>query len=295
MSFQIRTTCPNNNPYYIRQANGGYNGAILGNPTKAGANVLANCVGYANGRFAEIMNKGYIPYQLVCNAENFIEAAQGYGLQISDRPTLGGIMVWQKGSLSSGDGVGHVEIVENIIDENTIYTSGSSYRGSAFFNVTRSNSNGRWGMNDNYSFRGCIVNPMVAPEPSKYGPGSYEVTASALNVRRGPGTNYGIVTTLENGSKQGVDYTDGDWGHLLNDAGWICLNYCELILPKYYPGSYEVNTDEGLNVREEPSTNSRIVTALPKGSRQGIDRTDGDWGHILNNAGWINLNYCKQI
>lgn len=51
MSFQMRTSCPNNNKYYIRQANGGWNGAIQGNPTRSGANVLANCVGYANGRY----------------------------------------------------------------------------------------------------------------------------------------------------------------------------------------------------------------------------------------------------
>ena len=44
MSFTPRTSCPYDNKYYIRQVNGGYNGAIQGSPTKAGANVLANCV-----------------------------------------------------------------------------------------------------------------------------------------------------------------------------------------------------------------------------------------------------------
>lgn len=126
--------------------------------------------GYANGRFAEIMDKGFIPYQLTCNAENFIERAKGYGLKISSTPTLGGIMVWQKGSLSSGDGAGHVCIVEKIIDSNTIYTSESGYGGTAFFNSTRSNSNGRWGIGSAYSFRGCIINPAVdnpTPTPQK--------------------------------------------------------------------------------------------------------------------------------
>jgi len=42
--MQMRTNCPSGNNYYIRQVNGGWNGAIQGNPTKAGANVLANCV-----------------------------------------------------------------------------------------------------------------------------------------------------------------------------------------------------------------------------------------------------------
>lgn len=42
--FQMRTSCPNGNKYYITQSSGGWNGAIQGYPTKAGANVLANCV-----------------------------------------------------------------------------------------------------------------------------------------------------------------------------------------------------------------------------------------------------------
>lgn len=83
-------------------------------------------------------------------------------------------MVWQKGSLSSGDGAGHVCVVEKIIDSNTIYTSESGYGGTAFFNSTRSNSNGRWGIGTAYSFRGCIVNPSVDnPTPTPTGDISY--------------------------------------------------------------------------------------------------------------------------
>lgn len=112
------------------------------------------------------MGKGYIPYQLVCNAENFIEKAQAYGLKISSTPTLGGIMVWQKGSLSSGDGAGHVAIVERKNSDGSIYTSESGWGGPTFFNSTRNNSNGRWGMSSAYSFRGCIINPSVNDEPT---------------------------------------------------------------------------------------------------------------------------------
>lgn len=161
MSLTVRTSCPANNNYYIRQVNGGLNGAIQGSPTRSGANVLSNCVGYANGRFAEIIGKNKVQYQLVCNAENFIEKAKNYGLQVVNYPTLGGIMVWKKGSLQSGDGAGHVAIVERIDSKNQIYTSESSYGGSAFYNSTRTNNNGRWGIGSNYTFRGCIVNPAI--------------------------------------------------------------------------------------------------------------------------------------
>lgn len=168
--MEIRKNQPKNNKYYIRQCTGGLNGAVAGNPTIKGANVLCNCVGYANGRFNEIINdpdlKGIVKafrYQLVCNAENFIESAKRQGLKISSVPTVGGIMVWQKGkTLSGGDGAGHVEVVEEIYTDGSILCSSSGYAGWAFRTMRRNNSNGRWGQNSAYKFRGCIINPSVS-------------------------------------------------------------------------------------------------------------------------------------
>ena len=163
--MKIRTTKPESgNKFYNTVSNGGYSRCIVGYPTDKGCNVLANCVGYACGRFNEIIGSMKYPY-LNCNAENFIERAIQYGLEISDKPTLGGIMVWQKGNtLSGNDGAGHVAVVEKIIDNNTIYTSESGYGSSAFWNSTRSNTNGRWGMASSYKFRGCIINPSIKDE-----------------------------------------------------------------------------------------------------------------------------------
>lgn len=175
--MQMRTTKPSTgNKFYITKSKGGYSTCIQGNPTDSQCNVLANCVGYACGRFNEIIGSMKYP-SLNCNAENFIERAKNtYGLEISDVPTLGGIMVWQKGStLSGNDGAGHVAIVERIDSANQIYTSESGYGSSAFWNSIRKNTNGRWGLGSGYTFRGCIVNPAIgrvtaptsAPNPTK--------------------------------------------------------------------------------------------------------------------------------
>ena len=161
--MNIRTTKPGaGNKFYITKSKGGYSSCIQGSPTDSQCNVLDNCVGYACGRFNEIIGSMKYP-SLNCNAENFIERARNtYGLEISPVPTLGGIMVWQKGAtLSGNDGAGHVAVVEKIIDSNTIYTSESGYGSSAFWNSTRRNSNGRWGLGSGYTFRGCIVNPAI--------------------------------------------------------------------------------------------------------------------------------------
>ena len=169
--MNVRTTKPTSgNKFFITKSKGGYSTCIQGSPTDSQCNVLSNCVGYACGRFNEIIGAMKYP-SLNCNAENFIERAKNtYGLEISSVPTLGGIMVWQKGTLSGNDGAGHVAVVEKIIDSNTIYTSESGYGGSAFWNSTRRNTNGRWGLGSAYTFRGCIVNlaigKVVAPTPT---------------------------------------------------------------------------------------------------------------------------------
>lgn len=160
--MNIRTSKPTKgNKFYITISKGGWSRCCQGKPTDTYCNVLSNCVGYACGRFNEII--GSMKYAtLNCNAENFIERAKSLGLKISNTPTLGGIMVWQKGNtLNSSDGAGHVAIVEKIIDSNTIMTSESGYNSFAFWNSTRKNSNGRWGQASGYKFRGCIINPAV--------------------------------------------------------------------------------------------------------------------------------------
>lgn len=169
-----RTKQPKNNKYYIRKVNGGNNGAVQGYPVAKGANVLSNCVGFANGRFNEVLLdpnlKGIelkFKYQLICNAENFIESAKKQGLKTSKTPTLGGIMVWKKGAtLSERDGAGHVAVVEQINEDGSIVTSESGYNSYAFKRIKRNDKNGRWGMSGSYSFRGCIVNPSIGASPA---------------------------------------------------------------------------------------------------------------------------------
>lgn len=176
--FTVRTAKPGaGNKCYIRQATGGWNSCIQGSPTDSQCNVLANCVGYANGRFNEIYNeitgnRSNKYNTLNCNAENFIERARNAGLEVGQTPRAGAIMCWQKGAtLSGSDGAGHVAVVERVNSDGSVYTSESGYGSSAFWNQTRYNSNGRWGIGSGYTFRGFIYNPAVketqpTPQPA---------------------------------------------------------------------------------------------------------------------------------
>lgn len=165
----IRKTRPTaGNKYFIRKANGGYSTCIQGSPTDSQCNVLSNCVGYACGAFNEECGLGYEKYNLNCNAENFIERAISKGLSVYKTPAVGDIICWQKGAtLSGNDGAGHVAIVIEVIDSNTIRTAESGWGSSnPWYIVKRSNNNGKWGVGSGYSLRGFIRNPNYSPEPT---------------------------------------------------------------------------------------------------------------------------------
>ena len=163
--FFIRNSKPSGNKNFMTTGSGGWNTCIKGYPNDPNANVLANCVGYASGRFNEIINEargttGCTYKTLNCNAENFIERAKAAGLKTGSTPRVGAIGCAMKGStLSGGDGAGHVWIVEKVNSASSTYTSESGYGSTAFWNQTRNNSNGRWGLSAGYTFRAYIYLP----------------------------------------------------------------------------------------------------------------------------------------
>lgn len=52
---------------------------------------------------------------------------------------------------------------------------------------------------------------------------------SGLNVRSGPGTNYGVVMTLAYGGGYTIVEEQNCWGKLKSGIGWICLKYTERV------------------------------------------------------------------
>ena len=156
----MRTSKPESgNPYYNTKSVGGYSNAIVGYPQDPGCNVLANCVGYAYGRFNEIGQYGYCKYLAPVNAEDFIQYKGS--CEVSQTPSTGACMVWQ----GVGNLAGHVAIVERVDNDNQVFTSESGYGSSTFWNQTRVKGNGNWGLNGNYVFLGFIKNPAVKDDP----------------------------------------------------------------------------------------------------------------------------------
>ena len=237
----IRTTRPTSgNKYFITKGAGGYSTCIVGKPTDSQCNVLSNCVGYACGAFNEELNLGYEKYHLNCNAENFIERAIASGLNIFKTPHVGDIICWE----GAGSLAGHVAIVIEVIDSNTIRTAESGYGSSnPFWITTRKNNNGRWGTNSNYPLRGFIENPNyphdkpVPPTPTptlKYKEGDKVIINGQLygdSYGGKPGKVVKNKHTTITRTNQGAPYPYNTTG----DLGWMSEDSIKLDTPSPEP------------------------------------------------------------
>lgn len=56
-----------------------------------------------------------------------------------------------------------------------------------------------------------------------------KITASILNVRKGPGTSYGIATKVKKNGIYTIVQTKNGWGKLKSGAGWISLSYTKKV------------------------------------------------------------------
>ena len=125
-AFKPRFTRPEaGNKYYIRKSSGVYSNAIKGSPTDAQNDVLANCVGYAYGRFMELWDTAspkqksihtWKPWLQFKDAYKFIEIATLSGYTTGIIPKLGAIGCWA--FYADPEGMpGHVAIVEDIMHD----------------------------------------------------------------------------------------------------------------------------------------------------------------------------------
>lgn len=235
MNFVPRLTRPEaGNKYYITKAAGGYSDAVKGSPTDAACNVLSNCVGYAYGRFNEIIGEGSCKYLRPVNAENFMQYAGG--LEIGQEPRMGACAVWQKGSTLKGtDGAGHVAIVERVISATEIVTSESGWNAKKpFWTQTRKKGSGNWGQSSGYKFLGFIYNPAPCCAGSVSGSATAKPTATA-------------TTTTAATKKKATEAAKS--------------------FDKTLAGSYTVNAAKGLHVRNGAGTRKTSLAVLPNGTK----------------------------
>lgn len=202
--FKARTEAPKTtDKNYIRYDKGGYNYCIH---IKNGS-CLPNCVGYAWGRWRELLGEFHKLSR--ANAENWWGfTADGY--KRGQTPKLGAVVCWRKGKAGNeADGAGHVGIVEKITSDSVV-VSMSAYGGTRWF--TRTFKKGAYSYNS-YVFQGFIYLPIefeeeaeeitatdAAKSKNTAFAGTYTTTEN-LNIRHGAGTHKAKIVTIPKGTK----------------------------------------------------------------------------------------------
>lgn len=151
--------------------------------------------------------------------------------------------------------------------------------------------------------------PTPTPAPSN---GTVQAkTTSDLNVRKGPGTSYGIVKVIDmNVTVTVTEATNSSWYKVkLSDGteGYLAAQYLKITsgdINSVKPGnSGEDNTNNGnnsntpatdeyvrvtvgLNLRSEPNTSSKVRTVLSTGTVLNVlDRKTSGWVHVRTTGG----------
>ena len=127
------------------------------------------------------------------------------------------------------------------------------------------------------------------------------VTASELNIRKGPGTNYDATGKYYKGDKVTITETKDGWGK--TSKGWISMKYVNTSASTTDTSSTDSKyttlvtdgskTSKGkvkitigaLNVRYGPGSSYEVVTKVTKGTSHTYYQVKGDWVRIAD--GWI--------
>ena len=121
------------------------------------------------------------------------------------------------------------------------------------------------------------------------------VAGTYVNIRSGPGTNYGSSETLEEGTPVLILEINANgslpWGRI--DQGWICLDYVLLdspdeVLP-YSSSAVGISMNNGIPVYTGPGSIYTQSGTLSKDERLNIFGIFGNWGRIMD--GWILMDH----
>lgn len=115
---------------------------------------------------------------------------------------------------------------------------------------------------------------------------AYTITASSLNIRKGPNTSYSVVDTLNNGDKIAKVNADG-WTLVKSKSNVLCW-----ISSKYISGG--VVTGGTVNLRLGPATKYKVISVVYKEDVLEIVPYDG-WKPVEMDGCvfWASAKYLK--
>lgn len=140
-------------------------------------------------------------------------------------------------------------------------------------------------------------------------PTAYVVTADSLNLRKEPSAKSTKMGSFKKGQKVYATKTNGKWlyveeGHV---DGWIHGDYAtkfvggsNVTTPSFKEETIAMRqltvTANVLNVRQNPTTDSKVLTKFSKGKQIMTNAQSGNWYKVEldNGFGWLHKDYVTE-
>ncbi len=257
--FNPRLTAPSySDKNWIHYSADGYNYCIKID----GNSCLPNCVGYAWGRWRELLGAYH---KLSRNNAEVWYTNTSDGYERGQEPKVGAIACWE----GLGNLAGHVAPVEQVNSDGSFITSNSGYKSTRFWTQKIKKP---YSIGSNYKFQGFIYPPITFEEESqtkpiqqnfKYNVGDKVVFNGVLYVdARGNGAGQSrsnLVCTITKRAEGSKPY------NIENGLGWVA--------------------EEDLQLYTEKNTNELKVGDTVKITGKGSAQADGG-GAIAGGIGW---------
>ncbi|MBQ9243366.1 MAG: SH3 domain-containing protein [Proteobacteria bacterium] len=142
--------------------------------------------------------------------------------------------------------------------------------------------------------------------------GQVRITASALNVRAGAGTNYKVLGSLSNGKVVSYSGESNGWLKISynGSTGWISKKYTASTSGSNNAGGGNSTSDnaggstktmyvtarDGLNVRTGAGQGYTKLGTLSNGASVSVYKTSGNWAQIKygSGTGWVCSDYLSS-
>ena len=173
-------------------------------------------------------------------------------------------------------------------------------------------TSGDWSKISSGSITGYVSNQYLSSKAPSSDNDSNETSITkyvdasvGLNVRKGAGTSYSVITTLSHGTKVTVKSTSNGWSKITSGSvtGYVSSAYLSSNKPSTGNDSNNetstakyVDSKPGLNVRKGAGTSYSVITTLNHGTKVTVKSTNNGWSKITSGSvtGYVSSTYLTS-
>ena len=176
-----------------------------------------------------------------------------------------------------------------------------------------------------YTYKNGSAQPTTCECSESYA-GTYTTkdVTDKLNIRSGHSANTSLLGTIPANAQFKVTKADGKWAHVEYNgiSGCVSMEYIQKVATQTtapqtttakattttkpagcscstsYAGTYTTKgVTDGLNIRADHSTNSKILGSIPANAKFKVTKADGKWAHVEYNgiSGCVSMEYIQKV